>query len=190
MRRAVRLLAIAAVACPLLWGVPAGAQFVTAARADATLAQQAEAYQYLTGYQDADAIVALMPPGVLAVMTDQAGGDEAGLRAALASGIETQWRAYEVVGLEMDTDGARRGTLEGGEPYAIVPTTTTVRAPDGRLGVVESETFALKSEATGWHLLRVDMPATADLIRAAYPSLSGVAFAPVEAGFVTGEGGE
>ena len=122
---------------------------------------------------DMAGIMEVMPPTILAVISERFGLEPEALREMMVTQMEVALAEIEIEAFAMDVDGARFGTGSEGRPYALIPTTTTVVAPE--VGEVRSEntTLALEEDGT-WYLVRIDQPQQVALLREAFPDLADV----------------
>lgn len=173
----MRPIRLAALLATLLLALPAAARPLAKAEARA-LDTAITAYLGAIAEGDAEAVVAAMPPRVLAIFAAATGLEEKALRTTLVEQTGALMRGTKVSDLSADQSALDAGdeTLADGATvvWVIVPTAFVSEA-EGKAARNEQPLLALR-EGKAWHLLRIDGKERRDIAALAYPFLAGREF--------------
>jgi hypothetical protein len=168
---ALALAFAAALACG-----PSSARELTSAERNG-LTNAVRAFLIASEARDWEAVTnQALPPRMLSILARKSGVELSALRASLAERTGAAMLALEDIQYVMDLDNARYLELPGGEPYALIPTTTIVQAAGVKRQTVGDTVGVL--DGGRWYLLRIVNPAQAALLSEAYPEFDGFTFQP------------
>jgi len=119
------------------------------------------------------AVVDVVPPKVTAGLARRAGIPVAQLRKGVIEQTKAATKLVKIVSFGMATDQAVFQQTASGRAYALIPTQTVVRAPDGRTVQSNNTTLAFSDEGT-WYLVRIDEATQRELLIEAYPDFKGL----------------
>ena len=130
---------------------------------------------YATSLETADykAVVDALPPGVIALLSEQAKLSPETIRTSVTAQMATIMQSATIESFTMDVDAMTSGTTGAGTNYAFLPTTTRISVGDAPIQEARTLTLAVEDEAT-WHLMRIELDQHYTIFRAAYPDFADV----------------
>lgn len=145
------------------------------ARADpAQLPIRVAAFQEAFNRSDFDAVIDFMPPGIKATLMRQHSVTEAQLRAATTEAMAQLLTQVSLDSFDMDVAASRiETTTDGRRSYALIPTETVMRAPDGSQIRAATQTLAIEEDGE-WYLYRIEEQQQIDMLVATYPEFAGI----------------
>ena len=176
MRLILTLLAALALAAP------AAARPLDKAEA-ASLGTALSAYDAaLTGH-DSAALVAAIPPRLVAAIAAQSGMDVATLTSTMVTQSDAMLAetTFQDLGIDISAADARKARLPDGTGivWALVPV-SFVMDRNGKRTAFRQTILAL-NDGGAWYLMRIEQPAQRDLAATVYPFLATVTIPPGEA---------
>ena len=130
-------------------------------------------YEKAVSRKDMIAVFDALPPRVFSYMAEKNGLSPQKLRTLVAK--LTEKLSASLVDFEMREDEIEFRELADGTPYALIPTTTIVKAGDGSSVRSVSHTLAVL-DGSKWYLLRVNDVQQMKILQAVYPDFTGVEF--------------
>ena len=130
---------------------------------------------YATSLETADykAVVDALPPGVIALLSEQAKLSPQTIRASVTAQMATIMQSATIESFDMNVETMTRGTTGAGNNYAFLPTTTRIAVGDAPIQQASTLTLAVEDDAT-WHLMRIELDQHYFIFRAAYPDFADV----------------
>jgi hypothetical protein len=123
------------------------------------------------------AIVDVVPPKMTDAIAARVGISPAKLRRDTIAQTRTLTKQVKVLSFGMATDQAAFRQTSAGRGYALIPTQSVIRGPDGRKYQSNNTTLAFK-DAGQWYLVRIDEDAQRELLLSTYPEFQGLHVAP------------
>jgi len=145
------------------------------ARADpAQLPIRVAAFREAFNRSDFEAVIDFMPPGIKTTLMRQHGATEAQLRAATTEAMAQLLTQVSLDSFDMDVASSRIETTgDGRRSYALIPTETIMRAPDGARIRAATQTLAIEENGE-WYLYRIEEQQQIDMLVATYPEFAGI----------------
>ena len=119
-------------------------------------------------------VIDIVPPRVVAHIAAQAGVDRRRLRSVMIRQTREVMDAAVIRAFAMDVSRARYGATANGTPYALIPTTATIRMGDQEV-TKASNTLAMQ-DGGHWYLLDLNEASRVAIFTQVYPEFRGVAF--------------
>lgn len=117
-------------------------------------------------------IIDVVPPRVTAHIAAQAGVDHRRVRAATIQQTREVMNSAVIRAFHMDISNARYGATQNGAPYALIPTSTTLRV--GGQDVTKSSNTLAMMDGGRWYLLDLNQPSRTAMFVQVYPEFQGV----------------
>ena len=173
----MRPIRLATLLAALLLALPAAARPLAKAEARA-LDKAITAYLDAIATGNAEAVVAAMPPRVVAIFAAATGLEQTALRKTLVEQTGALMRGTKVTDLSADQsalDAEDEGLADGASVAWVIVPTAFVSEMDGKTARNELPLLALR-EGKAWHFLRIDGPERREVAALAYPFLAGKEF--------------
>ncbi len=156
-----------------LFSAPAEARDLTAA--DMTeLRTLIAAFDKAIETADFDSITRMIPPKIIAAMSDDFGIEPLQILAGIEEAMETAVSQMTLESYELNIDNAAFSETSAGRPYALIPTATVMKAK-GSTFHSENHTLSFADEGV-WYLVRVDDANEVKFLTIAYPEFKGIDF--------------
>ena len=117
------------------------------------------------------AVVDVLPPKVQAVIARRTGLSVAQTRRTTIDQLRKVSKLVQIVSYDMDVSKAALRQTSTGRGYALIPTQTVVRAPNGQLLQNTTQTLAFADEGS-WYLVRIEDERQRQLLAEAYPEFA------------------
>lgn len=115
-----------------------------------------------------------LPPRIISTLSENAGVSEGALLLQVVVQMEEAMNAVEMIDFGFDTPNMTLEKANNQTPYAVIPTSTTMRISDGRVIEATSVTLALQDGEI--YFIRVAEPQQLLLLTGSYPEFSGLTF--------------
>lgn len=163
----------AATLAALLITAPASARDLTA-EDRAALDQRIDTFEASFERKDLSGVFSVIPPKIVAVMSEQFGMEPDQLRTAMAQAMEQAMASVTIVAYSMEPENADQAVTASGRPYLLIPTSTVMQVEGNKIQA-NSKTLAFADDGV-WYLVRIDDAQQVQFLTAAYPEFKGVDF--------------
>lgn len=164
------LLAVLLAAAPLAIA-PASARDLTSVER-VSLARAVARFDAAMRAKNIPGIIDVVPPRVTAHIAARAGIDQRRLRSATIQQTREVLKAAVIRGFAMDVTRAYYGATPNGTPYALIPTSTTLRV--GGQDVTKASNTLAMQDGGRWYLLDLNQPSRVAIFTQVYPEFAGV----------------
>lgn len=139
----------------------------------ARLEQSLDAYAESLETADYKAVVEALPPGVIALLSEQAKLSPQTIRTSVTAQLSTIMQSATIESFDMNLDTMTSGTTDAGTNYAFLPTTTRINVDGAPIQEANTLTLAVEDNAT-WHMMRIELDQHYTIFRAAYPEFADI----------------
>ena len=145
---------------------------------DEQIRQRAAEFQEATERRDYRLVIQMsFPPKMISTLGTKYGISEEQFLSAVTSQTAQAMEAVEFISFSFELDNIEHRSIQGSRHFALLPTITKMRLPDGRR--VEAITNSLViEEDSELYFIRVAESQQAQFLTESYPEFSGVTFPP------------
>lgn len=139
----------------------------------ASLQTRVDSFEKAFLSKDYSEIISVTPPPVVASLASRAGIAPKVLRTELINQMRKGLQVVPLVSYGMSVENASFHATTSGRPYALVPTQTVVRLPNGSKLQSVSQTLAFQDKGV-WYLVRLAEGPQLKIFQEVYPEFKGV----------------